>query len=222
MKRARIVIADDHSIILAGIRNLVEQDCDVVGQAADGNSLVEMALRLRPDLIILDIGMPMLNGIDAARQIRKAWPEAYFLFLTMHNSPIYLQEAMRVGNASYVLKTSAAEELRPAVQEALLGRPFISGAFGRDALDLVRASQRRHADPPRLTDRQRQVLQLITEGHTNPRIASILKVSVKTVQFHRAEIMRRVGVHSAAQLATIAIKEGLVSDTVPSGSAGLA
>jgi len=213
MKRARIIVADDHSIILAGIRSLVEQDCELVGQVADGKALVDAALTLRPDLIILDIGMPVLNGIDAAKQIRKAWPEAKFLFLTMHNSPIYLEEAMRVGNAGYVLKTSAAEELRPAIQSVLKGIVFVSAAFGRDAVDLLQTpSGRRSGSSRKLTDRQREVLQLVAEGRTNPEIAGILKVSIKTIQFHRAQMMRKLGVHSAVKLAAFAIKEGLVSE----------
>ena len=122
MKRPRILVADDHSIILAGIRNLIEQDWELAGHVEDGRSLVEAALKLRPDLIILDIGMPILNGIDAAKQIRKEWPEAKLLFLTMHTNPIYLRLAMRAGGSGYVLKTSAAEELRPAIAKILKGQ----------------------------------------------------------------------------------------------------
>ena len=142
MKRTRILVADDHSIILAGIRNLIEQDWELAGHVEDGRSLVEAALKLRPDLIILDIGMPVLNGIDAAKQIRKAWPEAKLLFLTMHTSPIYLRLAMRAGGSGYVLKTSAAEELRPAIAKVLKGQVYVSAKFGPDivgdAADAVR------------------------------------------------------------------------------------
>jgi DNA-binding NarL/FixJ family response regulator len=213
MGRARILVADDHSIILAGIRNLLEPDWDLVGHVADGKALVDAALNLRPDLIILDIGMPVLNGIDAAKQIRKAWPDAKFLFLTMHNSPIYLEEATRVGNAGYVLKTSAAEELRPAIRGALKGQVFVSAAFGKDAVHLLRTLSGRRATSSRnLTDRQREVLQLVAEGRTNIEIARTLKVSIKTIQFHRGQIMRKLGVHSAVQLAAFAIREGLVSE----------
>jgi len=213
MARARILVADDHSIILAGIRNLLEPDWDLVGHVADGKALVDAALNLRPDLIILDIGMPVLNGIDAAKQIRKAWPDAKFLFLTMHNSPIYLEEATRVGNSGYVLKTSAAEELRPAIQKALKGQVFVSAAFDRDTVPLLPASPgRRGPSSRKLTDRQREVLQLVAEGRTNIEIARILKVSIKTIQFHRGQIMRKLGVHSAVKLAAFAIREGLVSE----------
>jgi DNA-binding NarL/FixJ family response regulator len=212
-KRARILVADDHSIILAGIRSLVEQDCELVGGVGDGRSLVQAALDLRPDLIILDIGMPILNGIDAARQIRTAWPEAKFLFLTMHTNPIYLREAMRAGASGYVLKTSAAEELRVAIQTVLKGKVFVSARFGPDVLDfLLTPSGRRSMSNTNLTGRQREVLQLVAEGRTNAEIATILKVSVKTVQFHRGQIMRKLGVHSAVKLTAFAVREGMVNE----------
>jgi DNA-binding NarL/FixJ family response regulator len=191
----------------------VEQDWELVGMVGDGGSLVEAALKLRPDLIILDIGMPVLNGIDAAKQIRKAWPAAKFLFLTMHTNPIYLREAVRAGASGYVLKTSAAEELRPAIQRVLQGQVYLSSAFGPDVLETLRTtSGRRTTSTANLTDRQRQVLQLVAEGRTNQEIADVLKVSVKTVQFHRGQIMGKLGVHSAVKLAALAAREGLISE----------
>ena len=134
MRRPRILVADDHSIVLAGVRNVVEQDFELVGCVGDGKSLVEAALKLRPDLVILDIGMPVLNGIDAAKQIRKVWPEVKLLFLTMHANRMYLREAMRAGGSGYVLKTSASEELKPAIQKVLKGQFYVSAAFGSRCL----------------------------------------------------------------------------------------
>ncbi|MEO8367619.1 MAG: response regulator transcription factor [Candidatus Solibacter sp.] len=213
MKRTRILVADDHSIILAGIRNLIEQDWELAGHVEDGRSLVEAALKLRPELIILDIGMPILNGIDAAKQIRKAWPEAKLLFLTMHTSPIYLRLAMRAGGSGYVLKTSAAEELRPAIAKVLKGQVYVSAKFGPDIVGTLQTpSGKPSTSAADLTDRQRQVLQLVAEGRSNREIAGILKVSVKTVQFHRGQIMRKLGVHSAVKLTTFAVREGLISE----------
>ena len=213
MKRARILVADDHSIVLAGIRSLVEQDCELVGDVGDGKALVDAALNLRPDLIILDIGMPVLNGIDAARQIRKSWPEAKFLFLTMHNNPIYLQEAMRAGGSGYVLKTSAAEELRPAIHRILKGQVYVSTAISAHATDIMQTpSGQRSRTVPHLTGRQREVIQLVAEGHTNQEISKILDLSIKTVQFHRGQIMRKLGVHTAVKLAAFAIREGLIHE----------
>jgi DNA-binding NarL/FixJ family response regulator len=214
MKRARILIADDHSIILAGIRTLIEPEWELAGSAADGRALVEAALKLRPDLIIVDIGMPLLNGIDAARQIRAEWPDAKLLFLTMHANPMYLKEAVRVGAHGYVLKTSAAEELRPAIRKVLRGQIYVSAAFGPDVLEILQTPSGR--EPPStgrsLTDRQRQVLQLVAEGRTNAEIAKILNVSIKTAQFHRGQLMRKLGVHSVAKLTQFAVKEGLVNE----------
>ena len=213
MKRTRILVADDHSIILAGIRNLIEQDWELGGHVEDGRSLVEAALKLRPDLIILDIGMPILNGIDAAKRIRKAWPAAKLLFLTMHTRPIYLRLAMRAGGTGYVLKTSAAEELRSAIAKVLKGQVYISAKFGPDIVGTLQTpSGKPSTSAADLTDRQREVLQLVAEGRSNREIAGILKVSVKTVQFHRGQIMRKLGVHSAVKLTAFAVREGLISE----------
>ena len=210
MKRPRLLAADDHSIVMAGIRALIEHDWELVGQVDNGQSLVEEALSLRPDLIILDIGLPVLNGIDAARQIRLQWPEAKLLFLTMHANRMYLREAMRVGGLGYVLKTSAAEELKTAIQRVLKGQVYISPSLDADALEDLRTPGR-HSASIYLTDRQRQVLQLVAEGATNREIARILSVSIKTAQFHRGQIMRKLGVHSSVKLAAYAVKEGLIS-----------
>ena len=126
VKRARVLLADDHALILAGIRSLLDGHYDVVEQVGDGRSLVEAALRLRPDLIILDISLPLLNGIDAARQIKKMWPEAKLVFLSMHSSPVYLREAINAGGDAYILKTSAKEELRIAMHKVLDGQTYVS------------------------------------------------------------------------------------------------
>ncbi len=214
MRRPRILVADDHSIVLAGVRNVVEQDFELAGCVGDGKSLVEAALKLRPDLVILDIGIPVLNGIDAAKQIRKVWPEVKLLFLTMHANQMYLREAMRAGGSGYVLKTSASEELKPAIQKVLKGQFYVSAAMGPDVLDAIQTpSGRSPVSMGSLTDRQKQVLQLVVEGRGNQEIATILKVSIKTVQFHRGQIMRKLGIHSAVKLAAFAVKEGLVIES---------
>ena len=213
MKRARILVADDHSIILAGVRSLLEPEWELAGHVEDGRSLVEVALKLRPDLIIADIGMPVLNGIDALKQIRKVWPEVKILFLTMHANLMYLKGAMRAGGSGYVLKSSAAEELRPAIRKILKGQIFVSPALGPDALEVRQTpSGRQPMSTVGLTDRQRQVLQLVAEGRKNSEIARILNVSVKTAQFHRGQIMRKLGVHSAVKLTQFAVRDGLVNE----------
>jgi len=213
MMRHRILLADDHSFILAGIRSLLESHYDLVGQVNDGRSLVEAALRLRPDLTILDVTMPLLNGLDAARQIKKEWPKAKLLFLTMHASPVYLREAVEAGGMGYVLKSSATEELRTAIQKVLRGQIYLAPSFDREVLESVQDSLRKPGrSSTQLTERQREVLQLIAEGRGNKEIATILKVSVKTVEFHRGRIMNKLGVHSMAELVRWAVRAGLVGE----------
>jgi DNA-binding NarL/FixJ family response regulator len=211
MKRARILLADDHSITLAGIQSLLEPNWELVGQVRDGRALVEAALRLRPDLIILDVSMPLLNGIDAAKQIRTEWQAAKLLFVTMHANAMYLREAMRSGASGYLLKSSAAEELRPAVRKILRGGIYIAPAFGPEAVEALQTSSGRNPGPTMLTTRQREVLQMVAEGRSNKEIATILRVSPKTVEFHRSQIMRKLGMHTVAQLTTFAIRDGLIA-----------
>jgi len=213
MKRARILLADDHSLILAGIRSLLEDHCELVGQVEDGRSLVDAALRQRPDLIILDVSMPILNGIDAARQIKRAWPGAKLLFLSMHANAVYLREALDAGGCGYVLKSSATEELRAAIRKVLKGEIYVARAFGPDIVESLRTpSGRQPRSPIGLTDRQREVLQLIAEGRGNKEIAALLTVSVKTVEFHRGRLMSKLGVHTTAELTAFAVRAGLAGE----------
>jgi DNA-binding NarL/FixJ family response regulator len=211
--RPSILLADDHSLILAGIRSLLEAHYDVVGHVSDGRSAVDAVLSLRPDLTILDVTMPLLNGIDAARQIKKEWPQARLLFLTMHASLAYLQEAIAVGALGYVLKSSATEELRSAIQRVLKGQTYLSASIDHAVVESVRASiGKPNKAAVQLTGRQREVLQLIAEGRVNKQIAAILKVSAKTVEFHRGRIMSKLGVHSVAELIRWAVNAGLVGE----------
>jgi DNA-binding NarL/FixJ family response regulator len=208
----RVLLADDHTLILAGIRGLLEVHYDVVEQVGDGRSLVEAALRLRPDVIILDISLPLLNGIDAARQIKKIWPEAKLVFLSMHSSPVYLREAINAGGEAYILKTSAKEELRIAVRKVLDGQTHLSQSFDRSVRESVDPSLgRRGRLSARFTPRQIEVLQLIAEGFGNKEIADRLHISVKTVEFHRARIMAKMGAHNVADLIRYAMQSGIVN-----------
>jgi len=211
MKRTRIVLADDHTLILEGFRSLLESQCELVGTARDGRSLVEAALRHRPEVVVLDISMPLLNGIDAARQIRKALPETKILFLTMHANPAYLREALAAGASGYLLKTSAAEELAAAVQKIARGETYFTTGFAEDV------GERSGTPPPtisrsrsELTARQREILQLVAEGRTAKQIGGILNVSVQTVAFHKYKIMNKLGLRTTAELTKYAIQEGLV------------
>ena len=212
MKKPRILMADDHSLILAGLRKLVEVECDVVGTVEDGRALVEAAQKLRPDLILLDISMPLLNGLDAARQLTKLVPESKVIILTMHASPTYATEAFQAGASGYLLKRSAASELSQAIQSVLQGQKYLTPLITKDVLDSVfKPSTGKRGTPAStaLTPRQREVLQLVAEGRGTKEIATILSVSVKTVEFHRFRIMQQLDIHTTADLTKYAITHGI-------------
>jgi DNA-binding NarL/FixJ family response regulator len=212
-KRARILLADDHSFILAGVRSLLEAHYDLVGEVGDGRSLVEAAEALRPDLIILDVTMPLVNGIDAARQIKKVWPEALLLFLSMHNSPVYLREALDAGGSGYLLKSSAVEELRTAIQKVLKGQIYVAPSMELGIAENANLPMWRPGRSSlQLTERQQEVLQLIAKGRGNKEIAAALRISVKTVEFHRGRIMSKLGVHTVAEVIRWAVQAGLVGE----------
>jgi DNA-binding NarL/FixJ family response regulator len=212
MKKPRVLMADDHSLILAGLRKLVEVECDVVGTVEDGRALVEAAQKLRPDLILLDISMPLLNGLDAARQLTKLVPESKVIILTMHASPTYATEAFQAGASGYLLKRSAVSELSQAIQSVLQGQQYLTPLITKDVLDSVfKPSTGKRGTPAStaLTPRQREVLQLVAEGRGTKEIATILSVSVKTVEFHRFRIMQQLDIHTTADLTKYAITHGI-------------
>lgn len=214
MTRPRILMADDHSLVLAGLRNLVQEEGDVVGTVEDGRALVEEAKRLRPDLILLDISMPLLNGLDAARQLVKLVPDSKLIFLTAHATPTYVSEAFKAGASGYLVKQSATTELKLAIQAVLRGQHYMTSLVAKDMLRTRRLPSQGpvHKRPvTALTPRQREVLQLIAEGKGTRSIASILNISVKTVEFHRTRLMEELDLHSTAELTRYAISEGLVS-----------
>ena len=212
MKRPRILLADDHSLVLKGIMGLLESHYEVVGTAENGKILLEAALRLQPEVVVLDISMPILNGIDAAHEIKKALPATKLVFLSMYSNAVYLRKALEAGASAYVLKSGAGEELLTAIEEARHGRTYITPNFGRDVIESVRHGSGISARSSiELTDRQRQILQLIAEGRQNKEIADILHVSVKTVEFHRSRLSAKLGARSVAELTRFAIQEGLVA-----------
>lgn len=210
MKRTRVLLAEDHPLTLEGLRAFLEPHVQIVGAVADGRALVEEALRSAPDVIILDIAMPLLNGVEAAIEIKKKLPKTKFLFITMHVSPAYLEAALNAGGTGYVLKSAAREELLEAIQTVLEGHIYVSpgvsdGRLGRFS-DPARA-----AATLRLTSRERQVLQLIAEGKSAKEIAFILQISVKTVSFHRENIRKKLNLNTTAELTRHAIEQGLIS-----------
>jgi DNA-binding NarL/FixJ family response regulator len=212
MKRARVLVADDHKILVEGLRGLLKPEFDLVGTAEDGRALLAAAQRLQPDVVILDISMPLLNGIEAARQLKQTQPDIKLIFLTMHPDVAFVREAFRAGASAYVLKRSAASELVRAIRETLKGRAYLSPLVTQDTLDtfLERAS-RTEKSFAGMTTRQREVLQLVAEGRSIKEIAAILKVATKTVEFHKYRLMEELGLRTTAELTQYAIKHGIVS-----------
>ncbi len=212
MKKPRVLMADDHSMILAGLRKLVETECEVVGTVEDGRALVAAARKLRPDLILLDISMPLLNGLEAARQLHSLVPECKLVFLTMHASPTYATEAFQAGASGYLLKRSAASELSLAIKSVLQGQHYLTPSLTKDVLAAAlkpSTGERGKTATTELTARQREVLQLVSEGRGTKDIATILNVSVKTVEFHKSRIMRELDIHTIADLTKYAITHGI-------------
>lgn len=208
----RVLLADDHTLVLEGFRRIVEQRCEVVGTVEDGRALLDAAARLHPDLILLDISMPLLNGIDAARQVKKLLPDVKLVFVTMHADPAYVSEAFKAGASAYLLKRSAARELDHAIDSVLKGQYFVTSLLTRD---LVTSLSEGHANlfvqRQDLTPRQREVLQLVAEGRTIKEIAALLNISPKTVEFHKAQIMFHLNLHTTAELTKYALTHGLTS-----------
>ncbi len=209
MIRARILLADDHALTLEGIRAVVQPHYEIVGAVADGRALMESALRMKPDLVILDITMPLLNGIDAAVQIKKALPETKLLFVTMHVNPAYLEAALNTGAMGYVLKSAAREELLDAIKSVLSGRIYVTPSLSSEHLDRFQ-DPARAAAALRLSTRERETLQLIAEGRSAKEIAHLLNISIKTVAFHRENLKRKLGLRTTAELTRHAIEQGLV------------
>lgn len=211
MRQTRILLADDHTLFLDGLRKLLENDFELVGAVTNGRDLIEAAERLQPDVILLDISMPMLNGIDAARQLRQRGVRAKLLFVTMHGGTDYVKEAFRAGASGFVLKHSAGPELVGAVHEVMRGNFYLSPLVSKDTLTtLIDPNQPVSARASgELTMRQREVLQLVAEGHSAKSVADVLNISQKTVEFHKASMMRQLGLHSTAELIRYALSHGL-------------
>jgi DNA-binding NarL/FixJ family response regulator len=206
--KVRILLGDDHPLFLDGGRRLLEQRYEIVGTASDGRALVQAALSLKPGLIILDISMPLLSGIEAARRIKASLPEVKLLFFTMHHERPYLQAAFEVGAAGYLLKSATSEELLRAIQEIQKGNLYFPkelsehGRFLRDPDQIAKSL--------RLSSREQEVLNLIAEGRSSKEMASILNISVKTISFHRENIKHKLGVRTIAELTKHAIAKGFV------------
>ena len=215
MKKVRLLIADDHKIFRQGIIKLLneEPDLQVVGEAADGREVVKKATELKPDVILMDIAMANLNGLEATKQIKKVLPESKIIMLTMHKNEEYVLQSFQAGASGYILKEGAVEELVSAIRSIHADKSFLSPTVSKTLVDAyLRKMETGKTETPfdLLTDREREVLQLIAEGFTNREVAKQLYISVKTVEAHRAHIMQKLNIHDIAKLVKYAIQKGLV------------
>ncbi len=213
--RKRLMIADDHALMLDGLTRLLSAEFEIVGTAADGRTLIESALQLRPDLIVLDIGMPGLNGIEAARQLTSQLPGTHLVVVTQQLDRDYLRAAFRAGVCAYVAKQSASNELLLAINSVLRGGYYITPLIPAAEVN-GRMKLSPNADPSdlfgvELTVRQREVLQLIAEGRSTKEISAALRISAKTVEFHKSGLMDELGVRTTAELTRYALSKGIVS-----------
>jgi DNA-binding NarL/FixJ family response regulator len=212
MKKPRVLLADDHTFVLEGFKKLLEEQCDLVGSVEDGRALVEAAVKLQPELVILDISMPRLNGIEAAKKLKKQLPGVKLIFVTMHADSAYVNEAFKAGASGYLLKRSAATELVQAVQSAMSGHFYVTPLIAKDVVSFfLKPGQTPLPTIDDLTTRQREILQLVAEGFSAKEIADQLKVSHRTVEFHKAKVMEQLNLHTTADLVKYAIAHGLVS-----------
>lgn len=215
MSKIRVLICDDHTILREGIRLLLnsQPDIEVVAEAVDGREAVDKAREVKPDIILMDIAMPLLNGLEATKQIRRDNPNMRVLVLTMYESDEYVSQMLEAGAAGYVLKKVAGSELVYAIHSVYNGEAFLYPSITKrlveDYLRRVELGQERDSFDG-LTDREREVLQLIAEGHTNKEIADLLNLSVRTVQNHRAHIMEKLGMHDRGELIKYAIQKGII------------
>lgn len=220
MSRARVLLADDHTIVAEGLESLLGDEFDLVGSVRDGAALVEAARRLRPEVIVTDVSMPVLNGLDAIRELRRQGIVAKVVVLTMHADAQLASEAFRAGAAAYVLKHSAGDELIAAVREVLRGRTYVTARIAKDVQAALAESDRRPAARSmRLTSRQRQVLQLVAEGRTMKEIAAALNVSARTAESHKYQMMQALGARTTADLVRYAVQIGLVPASPSLGTA---
>ena len=213
----RVLLADDHTIVRQGVRLCLEAmgDIEVVAEAEDGQIAVQLANQLRPDVAVVDLTMPRLNGVEAIRQIRRDLPDTEVVVLSVHDSEPYVLQALRAGAAGYVLKRNAATELAAAIRAAHDGQAYLHPSIARrvidDYLSRIHASEDAASEPhERLTPREREVLQLAAEGHSTRAIAGLLCLSTKTVEHHRASLMTKLGLHGQTELVKYAIRSGLV------------
>lgn len=207
----RVLLADDHRLLLDAFERLLEPTFEIVAKVVDGRALLKTAEALRPDVIVLDIALPKLNGLDAGRRLRERQPDTKLVFLTVNDDPEIVAEAMRIGASAYLLKGSAASELFRAIQETVRGGTYLTPKLRGPLAKAVGRSSNNKTARTMLTTRQREVLQLLAEGHSMKQVARMLEVTTRTVAFHKYGIMKSHRIESNAELFKYAIKEGLVA-----------
>jgi DNA-binding NarL/FixJ family response regulator len=209
MTKPRVLLADDHALLLGAFEKLLAGECEIVGQVGDGRALVDAAEQLRPDVVVLDISMPLLNGLEAGRQIKQKLGDVKLVFLTMNEDPDLAAEAFRAGASGYLLKRSAASELVTAIREVMRARSYITPLV---AQGLVESLQHTDDSTPanELTPRQREVLQLLAEGHSMKEVATVLNLTPRTVAFHKYRMMEQLRVKTTAELIQYAVKHHIV------------
>lgn len=211
MIRPRVLLADDHQMLAEALKSVVEPRCEVVGTVSDGRALLEAATRLQPDIVVLDIGMPQLNGLDAGRQLKQALPNTKLIFMTMLEDPYLVGEAYRAGASAFLLKEAAVSELTEAIDRVVKGGTYTtpSAAEGLSNISLRDPKNREHAPQP--TSRQREVIQLLAEGHSMKQVAAKLKITTRTVAGHKYAVMELLQLKTNADLVQYAIEHGIIS-----------
>jgi DNA-binding NarL/FixJ family response regulator len=211
MKRATVLIADDHTIVCEGICHILADEFEVVGHVTDGRALLAAVQKHKPDVVVTDISMPRLNGIEAAKQLKKTDPDLQIIFLTMHSEPAYAVAAFNAGASGFVVKHGPATELVTAIRQALSRRKYLTPLITSDLLELlIHKTGRSHKHASTLTTRQREILQLVAEGHHVKEIGEILFISRRTVEFHKYKMMAQLDLHSTVELTRYAVKHGIV------------
>lgn len=210
MSKPRVLLADDHALVLEGFKKLLEEHCEVVGSVEDGRALLDAAERLQPDIVVLDISMPKLNGLDAARRLRKMVPRPRLIFVTVHADQDYVTQAFKAGASAYLLKRSAGSELVQAIDAVKNDNYYITSLIAKDFVQAAIADTTHDTGgQDRLPMRQREILQLVAEGLTLKEIAATLGLSPKTVEYHKAKLMEQLGLHTTAELTKYALARGL-------------
>ena len=208
--KPRVMLADDHTLLVEAFAKLLEPECEIVGQVGDGLALLEAAARLQPDVVVLDVAMPLLNGLDTARQLKQRMPDVRLVFVTMNEDPDLAAEAFRIGAAGYLLKRSAGSELLLAIREVMNGRHYVTPFVTKELVGSFINGFAHPGNGRNLTSRQREVLQLLAEGRSMKEAASILDVSPRTIAFHKYRMMELLNIKTTAELVQFAVREHLV------------